>query len=239
MVSMNKWNEIYEKDYKKETVFAVFYFVIYLAYLFINPENELLHWITLVGLPLLLLALYYKKLGNFSLRTVLESCGLRRSNWKNGIVWSIILGLALSVSQLFISERSDDFLGILYSGKALLFLPIAFFFLILTAGFTEEFFFRGILLTRLDNLLSSKIWSIAINSILFGLYHFPYAYLSPNWPTHGNLGGALMAALGDGILGGIILGIVYLRTKNNLVASVLVHSLIDLFPAMTMINFSG
>ena len=236
---MNKWNVPYDKNYKIETVFAVSYFVVYLGYLFVNPENELLHWITLVVLPLVLLALYYKKTGNFSLRAVLESCGLSRSNWKNGIVWSIILGLALSVLQLFVSKRSDDFLDILYSGKVYLLLPIAFFFLILTAGFTEEFFFRGILLTRLDNLLNSKILSIAISSILFGLYHFPYAYLNPNWPTHGDLGSALTAALGEGMLGGVILGIVYLRTKNNLVASVLVHALIDLFPAMTMIKFSG
>ena len=173
------------------------------------------------------------------MKAVLESCGLRRSNWKNGIVWSIVLGLALSILQLFISERSDEFLDVIYSGKIFLLLPLAFLFLILTAGFTEEFFFRGILLTRLDNLLGSKIWSILICSILFGLYHLPYAYLSPNWPTRGDFGGALMAALGDGILGGVILGIVYVRTKNNLFASILVHSLIDLLPAMTMINFSG
>ena len=226
-------------DSKKEVVFAVIYFVIYLGYLFINPETELLHWITLVGLPLMLLALYYKKSGKLSMKAVLESCGLRRSNWKNGIVWSIVLGLALSILQLFISERSDEFLDVIYSGKIFLLLPLAFLFLILTAGFTEEFFFRGILLPRLDNLLGSKIWSILICSILFGLYHLPYAYLSPNWPTHGDFGGALMAALGDGILGGVILGIVYVRTKNNLFASILVHSLIDLLPAMTMINFSG
>lgn len=42
-----------EVDYKKEAVFALAYFVAYLGYLFYHPENEFMHWLTLVVLPFL------------------------------------------------------------------------------------------------------------------------------------------------------------------------------------------
>jgi membrane protease YdiL (CAAX protease family) len=45
--------------------------------------------------------------------------------------------------------------------------------------------------------------------------------------------------MGQGFVGGLILGAVYERTGRNLVASVLVHSLINALPAMTMIKFGG
>ena len=236
---MTTSTEFEKIDDRKEAIFGIIYFILYLGYLFVNQETDWLHWVSLVGLPLLLLTLYHTKIRKLSFKLTLESCGLRKSTLKNGLAGAIVLGLGLSVLQLFISQRSDQIWRLIYSGKVLILLPLAFVLLILTAGFTEEFFFRGVLLTRLEKLFGSKLWGIVISSILFGLYHVPYAYLDSNWSSHGNLSEALMAALGQGIPGGLVLGLVYVLTKNNLVASVLVHSLINLLPAMTMIKFSG
>jgi membrane protease YdiL (CAAX protease family) len=221
----------------REAIFALIYFAIYLGYLCVNPETEWLHWITLVGIPLLLLAWYHIKIRRLTFKYTLESCGIKKSNLKNGIGWAVLIGLAISVLQLVISRQADELLELISSGKVVLLLPLTFVLLLMTAGFTEEFFFRGVMLTRLHGWMGSQFWSVVISAIIFGLYHFPYAYLNPNWPSYGNFAEALMTALGEGIPGGLLLGFVYIRTKNNLVASVLVHTMINWLPAMTMLKF--
>jgi len=224
---------------RREVIFWIAYYVLYLDYLLVNPENELMHWVTLVGLPLLLLSSYYTRVGGLSFKSTLRTCGLRKGNLKGGLLWSTALGLVLSVLQLFVSRQSDELWKLIRSGNIFILFPLAFLLLVLTAGFTEEFFFRGILLTRLEVFFGSKFWSILTTAFLFGLYHFPYAYLNPNWPSHGNLLNAFLSALAQGVPAGLILGFVYVRSEHNLIASVLVHTLADLLPAMTMIKLSG
>jgi membrane protease YdiL (CAAX protease family) len=104
--------------------------------------------------------------------------------------------------------------------------------MLITAGFTEEFFFRGFLQTRFQNAFKSNMISIVLTSLAFGLYHLPYAYLNPRWPSCGNLLDALSLAFSQGVPVGLILGTVYLRTGNNLMASIIVHTMINALPAM-------
>ena len=117
--------------------------------------------------------------------------------------------------------------------------PLAAAFGILTAGFTEEFFFRGFLQTRMESLSGSAILAFLIATVAFGLYHVPFAYLNPNWPTAGDLPAALRLGMIEGSLGGIILGGWYILFRNNLLACIVLHGMIDAVPIMTMIKFSG
>ncbi|SDW88023.1 CPBP family intramembrane glutamic endopeptidase [Flavobacterium degerlachei] len=55
-------------------------------------------------------------------------------------------------------------------------LPLILFTSI-TAGVTEEFFFRGYLIPRLEILLKNTHWAILISSIIFGLIHYSYGTL--------------------------------------------------------------
>jgi membrane protease YdiL (CAAX protease family) len=217
---------------------AVFlaYFAAYLGYLFLHQENEIFHWLSLVLVPLFLLLALRRQRGS-SIRDTLASVGLSSNSWKRGLWWAALLGIGLSAAQLVISNRSADFLPLITSGQALYLFPIALGFLLVTAGFTEEFFFRGVLQTRLGNMWGSKVGAVLATSVLFGLYHIPYAYFNPNWPSHGEWGAAIGSAMGQGIVGGLILGAVYERAERNLIASVVVHSLINALPAMTMIKF--
>jgi len=210
-----------------------------MAYMFVHPEGELMHWLTLVVVPFLLICAYQRRVSpDWSLRSSLGTVGLRRGNLTAGLVWAVPFGLGLSlVMQLLLSSNQEAFREVVTSGKFLYLAPIAFVFLLVTVGFTEEFFFRGVLQTRLALLLKSNIAAILLVSALFGFYHLPYAYLNPSWSTHGDLGAALKAAMFNGILGGVVLGVVYIRSKGNLIAVVIVHALIDVFPAMTMIRF--
>ena len=143
----------------------------------------------------------------------------------------------LSALQLVLSRNSGEILSILSSGKALYLFPLSVVLMLFTAGTTEEIFFRGILQTRLQQRLRSKFYAIVLTSVLFGLYHLPYAYLNPRWPSHGNWEAAFGAAFGQGVPMGLILGAMYASTKNNLIACALVHALINSLPAMLFIKF--
>ncbi len=224
---------------RKEAWFALGYYAIYMVYMFLRPESDVMHWLSLVLLPLLLIYLYQRFTSSgWSLRSSLSTVGLRKGNLRTGLVWAIPVGLGLSlIIQLFLSSNREAFREILTSGKFLYLAPLALVLLLLTVGVTEEFFFRGILQTRLAALLRSNVLAVLATSILFGLYHLPYAYLKPSWPTYGDLGSAFIAAMSNGILGGLILGGVYVLARSNLVAVILVHALIDVFPAMTQIRF--
>lgn len=61
--------------------------------------------------------------------------------------------------------------------------------------------------------------------------------LNPNWPTAGDLGAAYSTALVEAGLAGLVLGVVYWKSRENLVAVIAAHALIDTFPAMTLIRF--
>ena len=111
--------------------------------------------------------------------------------------------------------------------------------LLATVAFTEEFFFRGFIQTRLRVLTGSSWSAIAIATILFSLYHLPYAMLNPRWPSAGSWSLALGAAFANGLPGGLVLGVLYARSGGNLIPCVVLHSMINAAPAMTVIRFGG
>lgn len=224
---------------RNEAWLALVYFFAYLGYLFIHLEGELGHWLSLLVLPFLLVH-GYRRLTSVApnLGSTLKSFGLSKGNLTNGLLWGVLLGLGLSILQFSLSRYSQQIIELIRTGKALYLFPISVLLMLLTAGLTEEFFFRGFLQGRLESLLRSKIAGVLLSSFLFGIYHLPYAYLNPRWPSHGNWKAALALSLGQGVPAGLILGTLYAR-KRNLLACIALHSLINSLPAMTMIKFKG
>ena len=222
----------------REMWLAVAYFPLYLAYLFWQLEGELGHWGTMVLLPLLLvLVLNWGREAPIS--SALASFGLRWGNLRRGLGVTLVLGVGLGLFQLFLSRSGPAVLEAFRTGTALYLLPLAFVLMLGMAGFTEEFFFRGFLQTRVEALAGSKWVGLILTSVLFGVYHLPYAYFNPNWPSAGDWGGAWMSALGQGIPGGLILGGLYLFSGRNLAACIILHALVDTFPAVGLIKFGG
>ena len=76
-------------------------------------------------------------------------------------------------------------------------------------------------------------------ALLFGVYHLPYAYFNPFWPSAGDWSAAWVAALGNGVPGGLVLGTLYVKSNRNLVPCIVLHSMIGAFPAMTLLKFGG
>jgi membrane protease YdiL (CAAX protease family) len=222
---------------RRESLAALIYFALYMAYLFAARESELLHWLSLVAIPLAIV--FALRPGNRSLRAALESFGIRRGNLRKGVGWALLLGTAFGFVQIFLSGNSAETQEAIRTGRALYLLPLGFVLMMLLAGFTEEFFFRGFLQTRAEALLRSKWLAVLIVSLLFGLYHLPYAYFNPNWPSAGDWSASWVAALGNGVPGGLVLGALYVKSNRNLVACVVLHSMIGAFPAMTLLKFGG
>jgi membrane protease YdiL (CAAX protease family) len=224
----------------RESVAALAYFALYLAFSFWSPGSEMRNYLTLVAVPLLLVVLLRR--GDPITRRpspVLASFGLRRGNLKTGVVVALVLGLLLGLFQLTQRSAGPELWELIRTGKALYLYPLAAAFGLMTAGFTEEFFFRGFLQTRVERLTGSAWIAVLLVTVAFGLYHVPFAYLNPNWPTAGDFPAALRLGMVEGGLGGIILGAAYVLWKRNLVACIVLHGMIDAVPIMTMIKFGG
>ena len=224
---------------RRETVAAPTYFALYMLYLTFTLESELLHWVTMVAVPLILVWVV-RIPADRSVTAVLGSFGLRRGNLTRGVGWALLLAVGFGVMQaLGGSEHAEAIREVFRSGRVFVALPVALLAMMLTAGFTEECFFRGFLQTRLTALTRSRIAGVVISAVLFGLYHLPYAYLNPNWPSHGDFGAAFASAMGQGGIGGLVLGTLYAFTRGNLIACVIVHASINAIWFMTMIKFGG
>jgi membrane protease YdiL (CAAX protease family) len=114
--------------------------------------------------------------------------------------------------------------------------PAAFLLALATAAFTEEFFFRGIFQRALTDRFNSAVFGIAVASIAFSLYHVPYAYLAGTWPSAGDLGHAFRLALVNGLLGGVALGVVFVRAQGSLVPSMLLHAAVNWIPVIRILS---
>lgn len=216
----------------REALFFLAYFAVYLGYLFAHQEGELLHWLSLVALPFAALLFFRRASGpGPASRTSLLSVGLARANLRSGILWSLLIGLAISALQVWVSQYRAEILPLFRSGRGLLIFPLALLLMLVTAAFTEEFFFRGVLLTRLSRLFRSNVAAVIVSAALFGVYHLPYAYLNPNWPSHGDWGAAWGSAMAQGGVMGLVLGTVYVMSRANLLAPVILHALVNSLPA--------
>jgi membrane protease YdiL (CAAX protease family) len=219
---------------RREAPLALLYFAVYMGYMFWRPESDILHWVSLVGLPLALLWWMRRGVSDRPFRDALGSVGLRRSTIFHGFGW--VAGAAVLIAGIqLLTPQGDAIIASFRSGEALYLLPLAMLLMLLLAATTEEVFFRGVLQTRLHSWFRSHFWAIAVCSVLFGLYHLPYAYLNPNWPSAGNWGNAFRMAMSNGVLGGVVLGVIYARSRN-LLAVMVTHAFINAFPAMSLLK---
>ena len=92
-------------------------------------------------------------------------------------------------------------------------------------AFTEEFFFRGIIQSKLERALGqNKAWFFS--GILFGLMHASVNFFGQQWFRYGeNLTSALIL-LGIQTIFGWIFGIMYMKSRS-LLPSFIAHYLID------------
>jgi len=223
----------------KEALFACTYLVLWFifAWNFGGLVNEVTHWLTLVALPVGLLHLLRRGQGvEGGVRQTLRSIGVTRENLGASLRLALLVGLISAPVVVWGSAKQRELWEIIVSGRVLYLFPLAFIFMLLLPGFTEEVFFRGILQSRLEAILGSELRGLLLATFLFGLYHLPYAYHLEGWPSYGNLPWAVSQVFIEG-LAGLLIGVLWLRTRN-LFAGVFLHSFLNAFVGMTMIKFS-
>lgn len=140
--------------------------------------------------------------------------------------WALALLLSLYVLPVAVIQQPRDkmaqFEAMLQS--PLKFLLVWMFCLLLAyyvAAITEEIFFRGLLQERLGRLLGSE-WAALIASVfLFAVYHMSSAFTK-----QGNIAGAFFSVMEEQAVGGLLLGLIWMRTRNLWIC-MFIHALID------------
>ena len=173
----------------------------------------------------------------------LRDFGIQRQGLRSLCRGHLLVVLAVSAAflafQYFISGGGAAFRqGHFTTFQLLAGLPLCFIWLLLEVGLVEEFFFRGLVQSRLAAAFKSEVSGIVLMSLIFGLAHAPGFIFRHAGELEG-LGpnpSALDAVAYSIVIlavSGITFGVIWARTKN-LLALMLVHAAGDLLP-----NFGG
>lgn len=160
--------------------------------------------------------------------------GLKEFSGKNIITAFLLLSTAILLFQYFYGGGSKPIRSGLFSSSQLLKgLPLCYVYLILDAGLIEEFFFRGLLQSRLSLLLKSTAGGIVCTALIFGLVHAPGLFLrgAASEGMEEQMPFSFWAAYTIAYMSvaGVFLGIVYQKTKN-LWLCIFLHAMFDLLP---------
>jgi membrane protease YdiL (CAAX protease family) len=229
------------------------YFVVYFAYLFVYPEHDLVHWVSLVAVPLGVMAmgrLVQERAGasrntdtqdsrRHFVSDLLASTGIHRRGMRRAAKYGLLVGIPLCAANYFTlgSEETARLSSLVSTGQVVIVLPIAFVFVFLTAGLTEELFFRGILQAKLVERLGSKRLGVIAASVCFGLYHLPYSLATSAGRSALSVLDHPAVVVLQATAMGLILGAMFEKCERQLFAPVLAHTLVNLLPAMTLLKF--
>jgi len=197
--------------------------------------NQFTNWFFLVIVPFGLLLIARRR--GLALRATLRSIGITHTGLKDGLKLSAVI-VPLSIPILYVvgeQQRAAVEMVLHRPLQALVSFLVSFPLALLTAGFVEEFFFRGVLQSRLARCTGSEWRGLLIASLLFGLFHLPMYFFSPFEPTHGNLLWASAGVITEQAVMGILLGVLWVRT-HNLTAPLLVHAFTNALALMTMVK---
>jgi membrane protease YdiL (CAAX protease family) len=164
----------------------------------------------------------------------IQLAGLRALAGNHLLVVFILSAAILAFQYFFGGGAAPIRHGEFNAAQLLVGLPLCFLWLFLEAGLVEEFFFRGLLQTRLAVWLKSEIAGVALMALLFGLAHAPgfilrRAGLADAIGENPSAADAIAYAVVVLSVSGIFFGIVWARTRN-LFAVMLIHAATDLLP---------
>jgi membrane protease YdiL (CAAX protease family) len=195
-------------------------------------------WVTL-GKLIVFVALPYLVF-HFAFGHRLGDFGLSREAWRrlagrDGLAAGLI-GIAICVFQFYAGNAAAPIRNGEIAGPALWFgVPFSFAWLMIEAGLVEEFFFRGIVQTRLAALFKSEVAGLFVMALIFGLIHAPGIVLRGAGGAEGlsaspGVAEAMAYTVVTQAVGAFYLGIVWMRTRS-LPAVMIVHAATDLLPA--------
>jgi len=147
----------------------------------------------------------------------------------------LVLCAAILAFQFFVGGAAAPLReGRFRAPQLLIAVPLCFAWLAVEAGLVEEFFFRAVVQARLAAWFKSEITGVALMALIFGMAHAPGFIFRHAGEVEG-LGAnptaldAVAYAIVTLAPGAIVFGVVWARTKN-LLAVIVIHAAMDLFP---------
>lgn len=197
--------------------------------------------ILFVVIPFLVYRFIYSfNLIDFGLRIRLKDFFNRKN-----IVILLSMFFVLFVFQFFLGNGGKPFReGLISSRQMLIGFPFFYVWLIFEVGLVEEFFFRGLVQSRLAALTKSEIGGIVLSAVFFGLAHAPGMYLRGGGSMEGiGQNPSLFIAIGYSILvlsvAGFFLSVIWSKTRN-LWLVIAIHAFVDVIPGLQeFINIWG
>lgn len=211
---------------------ALGYTAAFYVYNWFAREDELLHWVSFVLVPVILLWHLHRRRSERPWWGALGHLGLAPSRLGSGAFLGAGVGLLAGAVLLGLGRYGGQFMGMVRDGRVWLYLPAAFVLLLVTAAFTEEVMFRGFLQTAIERWTASRWLAIVVAAVLFGFYHLPYRLLLSDSEIRGDWSASIGECVFNSVVG-LLLGWVYAR-RQNLLAAVLCHVGFDLLVATTM-----
>lgn len=208
--------------------FAFFFIVVYpiLSYFGIFPSTQtagieitepamlissIIIVLIFIGTPLI----WYLLVNEYSLRNMLSSLKLRSEGIDSAFLWGVVVAIVMliivfGIGMLLYWMGVDQ--GNLSNIEDLArHLSIAsMFFIIIFQSISEEIFFRGFLLEKIDSIAGSNT-AVFATAVLFGLAHMSYGKIYPT----------IMP-----IIMGVFLGFIVVKTKN-LYSAIIAHMIFN------------
>lgn len=161
-----------------------------------------------------------------------------RLNLRSGliIVLSFLIGFSVNAGQGHLEEilaAQQRFGGGEYAARV----ALGFLLPLFSAGFPEEFFFRGILQTRLERV-GGRAAAILVSVTLFTAWHLPtrYFHASGVEGTAGNLASVLLGTGLPVFIAGLVFALFWNRFRS-LIPLIAAHWAVDTLP--TISSFLG
>ena len=195
---------------------------------FVNAARKLL---VFVALPFLI----FRAICGYRWRDYGVSVAALRELGRSHALVVVLVSTAFLLFQYFLGSAAAPVRRGELSGQPLaLGLILCFVWLAIEAGLVEEFFFRGLVQSRLSAWFKSEITAVALMSLIFGLAHAPGFIFRSSGEMEG-LGSSpsVFSALAYAVVAlapsGILFGVVWARTRN-LFAVIIIHATGDLLP---------
>jgi len=186
------------------------------------------HFQMIIAALLFLLVSYieYKK-------ELFNSLGFQRKNLniKNLLIVAPLLGIAIFLFHAYIllpciiyfTNQPIDFSVFKQYEGNLPALMNLFVYMVFSAAFSEEIVFRGYLMRQFTKFFGSSKISLVINILLFGVvFGYCHAYQG------------ITGEIATGLIGGVLLSIIFHIRKNDLWFNIVVHLFIDIVALVYM-----
>lgn len=197
-------------------------------YFFVNAVKKL---IVFVAIPFLI----FRAISGYRWRDYGVSVVALRELARSHALVVVLVSSAFLLFQYFLGSAAAPVRrGELSAQPLAIGLLLCFVWLAIEAGLVEEFFFRGLVQSRLSAWFKSEITAVALMSLIFGLAHAPGFIFRRSGEVEG-LGSSpsVLNALAYAVVvlapSGILFGVVWARTRN-LFAVIIIHAAGDLLP---------